>query len=87
MGQALGLSQLGAVYLSHAEATRALSLYDQALVLFTDRAHVKGQATCHSGMGKARKLLGDTFMSELHAKEVTRLRAEAGGARRPRFFP
>jgi len=35
--------QLAAVYLEHAEATRALALYDQALQLFAHRAHLAGQ--------------------------------------------
>jgi len=60
--------QLAAVYVAHGEATRALALYDEALELFLDRAHVRGQVSCHSGMSKARHLLGDDWMSHLHAE-------------------
>ena len=60
--------QLAAVYLAHGEATRALALYDEALELFLDRAHVRGQVSCHSGMSKARHLLSDDWMSHLHAE-------------------
>jgi hypothetical protein len=34
------------VYLEHAEATRALALFDDALQLFSHRAHLGGQVFC-----------------------------------------
>jgi tetratricopeptide (TPR) repeat protein len=43
LGQALALAQLAALYLAHAEATRALAVYDEALHLFLHRGHVRGQ--------------------------------------------